>query len=249
MPVEIRVPPLGESVVEATVGRWSKKEGEAVAKDEVLVELETDKITVEVAAQQAGVLQKIEKNEGDIVGVNELLALLDAGAAATAQAPAAAEQPAAAPAAAVAGGARRRPHPRRRAKPVRRHRGAEQRGRHRPHRGHRRQRPRHQGGRAEAGGEGRAAGGRADPARAAPAAAAPTPRAAGPAREGRETRERKRRRSPSPIGWCRRSRPPPCSPPSTRWISRRSWRSGTAPGGIQEAAWHQARLHASSPRP
>jgi 2-oxoglutarate dehydrogenase E2 component (dihydrolipoamide succinyltransferase) len=101
MSVEIRVPPLGESVVEATVGRWSKKEGEAVAKDEVLVELETDKITVEVAAPQAGVLRKIEKNEGDVVGVNELLAQLDAGAAA-AEPAAAAPAPQAAPAAAPA---------------------------------------------------------------------------------------------------------------------------------------------------
>ncbi len=82
--VEIRVPPLGESVVEATVGRWTKKEGEAVAKDEILVELETDKITVEVAAQQDGVLERIEKQEGDTVGVNELLATLNANGAAPA---------------------------------------------------------------------------------------------------------------------------------------------------------------------
>ncbi|HUE96832.1 MAG TPA: biotin/lipoyl-containing protein, partial [Longimicrobiaceae bacterium] len=61
MSVEIRVPPLGESVVEATVGQWTKAEGEAVAKDEILVELETDKITLEVAATQDGVLGKIEK--------------------------------------------------------------------------------------------------------------------------------------------------------------------------------------------
>ncbi len=73
MPVEIRVPPLGESVVEATVSRWTKREGEAVAKDEVLVELETDKITVEVAAQRAGVLGKIDRPEGETVGVNDLL--------------------------------------------------------------------------------------------------------------------------------------------------------------------------------
>jgi 2-oxoglutarate dehydrogenase E2 component (dihydrolipoamide succinyltransferase) len=79
MAVEIRVPPLGESVVEATVGRWTKKEGESVAKDEILVELETDKVTVEVAAQQAGTLGKIAKNEGDTVGVNELLGTLEAG--------------------------------------------------------------------------------------------------------------------------------------------------------------------------
>jgi 2-oxoglutarate dehydrogenase E2 component (dihydrolipoamide succinyltransferase) len=86
MPVEIRVPPLGESVVEATVGRWSKKEGDAVRKDEVLVELETDKITVEVAAPADGTLGSVKKQEGDTVGVNELLAELEAGAAAPAAA-------------------------------------------------------------------------------------------------------------------------------------------------------------------
>jgi 2-oxoglutarate dehydrogenase E2 component (dihydrolipoamide succinyltransferase) len=76
MSVEIRVPPLGESVVEATVGRWTKKEGDAVAKDEILVELETDKVTVEVAAQAAGTLSRIAKQEGETVGVNELIAEL-----------------------------------------------------------------------------------------------------------------------------------------------------------------------------
>jgi 2-oxoglutarate dehydrogenase E2 component (dihydrolipoamide succinyltransferase) len=76
MSIEIRVPPLGESVVEATVGRWTKGEGDAVEKDEILVELETDKITVEVAAQKAGVLEKIEKQEGDTVGVDDVLAML-----------------------------------------------------------------------------------------------------------------------------------------------------------------------------
>jgi 2-oxoglutarate dehydrogenase E2 component (dihydrolipoamide succinyltransferase) len=86
MPVEIRVPPLGESVVEATVGRWSKKEGDSVRKDEVLVELETDKITVEVAAPADGTLGAVKKQEGDTVGVNELLAELEAGAAAPAAA-------------------------------------------------------------------------------------------------------------------------------------------------------------------
>ncbi len=97
MPVEIRVPPLGESVVEATVGRWTRKEGDAVAKDEVLVELETDKITVEVAAQSAGTLGAIAKAEGETVGVNELLGTLEAGEGA-AEAPAAKseEKPAAA---------------------------------------------------------------------------------------------------------------------------------------------------------
>jgi 2-oxoglutarate dehydrogenase E2 component (dihydrolipoamide succinyltransferase) len=117
MPVEIRVPPLGESVVEATVGRWTKKEGDSVAKDEILVELETDKVTVEVAAQQAGTLGRIAKAEGDTVAVNELLGTIEAadGAAPADQAgptapadsgekPQAAQPAAAAPAAAEAAG-------------------------------------------------------------------------------------------------------------------------------------------------
>ena len=93
MPVEIRVPPLGESVVEATVGRWTKQPGDAVAKDDVLVELETDKITVEVAAQAAGTLGSIAKNEGDTVGLDELLGTIEEGAGA----PAGSAAPAAAP--------------------------------------------------------------------------------------------------------------------------------------------------------
>lgn len=83
MSVEIRVPPLGESVVEATVGQWTKAEGDAVSKDEVLVELETDKITVEVAAPQDGVLGKIVKEEGETVGVDEVLGSMEAGATAS----------------------------------------------------------------------------------------------------------------------------------------------------------------------
>ena len=59
MPVEIRVPQLGESVVEATITRWLKKEGDAVAAGEAVVELETDKVNVEVPAEQDGVLQQI----------------------------------------------------------------------------------------------------------------------------------------------------------------------------------------------
>jgi len=99
MSVEIRVPPLGESVVEATVGRWTKKEGDSVSRDEILVELETDKITVEVAAQTAGTLSRIAKQEGDTVGVNELLAELSpAGAGAPAPEPAAEKAPTEAPA-------------------------------------------------------------------------------------------------------------------------------------------------------
>src|SRR5215218_9416133 len=90
----IKVPPLGESIVEATVSRWLKNEGDAVAAGDTLVELETDKITVEVPALAAGVLAKRARNEGDVVKVDELLGELAEGAAA-----AAASAPAAAPAA------------------------------------------------------------------------------------------------------------------------------------------------------
>ncbi|MGI9189544.1 MAG: 2-oxo acid dehydrogenase subunit E2, partial [Longimicrobiaceae bacterium] len=79
MAVEIRVPPLGESVVEATVGRWTKEAGDTVRKDEVLVELETDKITVEVAAPADGRVGEIAHAEGDTVGVNDVLGTLEPG--------------------------------------------------------------------------------------------------------------------------------------------------------------------------
>src|SRR3982750_1465460 len=78
----IKVPPLGESIVEATVSRWLKQEGEAVAAGDTLVELETDKITVEVPAMAAGVLAKRARNEGDVVKVDELLGELTEGASA-----------------------------------------------------------------------------------------------------------------------------------------------------------------------
>ena len=63
----IKVPPLGESIVEATVSRWLKKEGEAIAPGETLVELETDKITVEVPAMSGGVVTRRAHAEGDVV--------------------------------------------------------------------------------------------------------------------------------------------------------------------------------------
>ena len=79
MATEIRVPTLGESVSEATIGKWYKKPGEAVKADEPLVELETDKVTLEVNAPSAGVLSEIVANEGDTVGVNALLGSIAAG--------------------------------------------------------------------------------------------------------------------------------------------------------------------------
>ncbi|MEO8335580.1 MAG: 2-oxoglutarate dehydrogenase complex dihydrolipoyllysine-residue succinyltransferase [bacterium] len=95
----IKVPPLGESIVEATVSRWLKKEGDAVATGDTLVELETDKITVEVPALAAGVLKTIAAKDGQVVKVDELLGELEEGATATATAtaqPSAVEPPAAA---------------------------------------------------------------------------------------------------------------------------------------------------------
>ncbi len=73
MTIEIRVPALGESVTEATIGRWFKKAGDAVAADEPIVELETDKVTLEVNAPAAGVLAEIAAGDGDTVEVGALL--------------------------------------------------------------------------------------------------------------------------------------------------------------------------------
>ena len=79
MAAEIHVPELGESVADATVGRWLKQEGEAVKSGEALVELETDKINFEVEAEQDGVLQSISKNEGETVNVGEVIGTLGEG--------------------------------------------------------------------------------------------------------------------------------------------------------------------------
>jgi 2-oxoglutarate dehydrogenase E2 component (dihydrolipoamide succinyltransferase) len=80
MATEIRVPTLGESVTEATIGKWFKKPGDTIAADEPLVELETDKVTVEVPAPSAGVLGEITVQEGETVEVGALLGSIDAGA-------------------------------------------------------------------------------------------------------------------------------------------------------------------------
>lgn len=108
MAVEIRVPQLAESISEATVGKWSVKAGDTVARDQLLVELETDKVTVEVNAQEAGTLDEVLAAEGATVQVGDLLATLTPGAGAakpaakpTAAPAAAAPAPAAKPAAAA----------------------------------------------------------------------------------------------------------------------------------------------------
>ena len=104
--ISIKVPPLGESIVEATISRWLKKEGDSVAQNESLVELETDKITVEVPAFKAGVLTKQNKKEGDTVQVGEEIGEIDESASAVRR----------------AGDARR---PQRRPKPRKRRRAAQ----------------------------------------------------------------------------------------------------------------------------
>ncbi|RFZ86350.1 2-oxoglutarate dehydrogenase complex dihydrolipoyllysine-residue succinyltransferase [Shinella sp. WSJ-2] len=100
MATEIRVPTLGESVSEATVGTWFKKVGDVIKADEPLCELETDKVTIEVPAPASGVLSEITANAGDTVAPGGLLGQISEGASAGAAAPAAAEKAvAAAPAA------------------------------------------------------------------------------------------------------------------------------------------------------
>src|SRR5512138_2582415 len=91
MTIEIKVPVLGESITEATVGRWFKKPGEAVAADEPLVELETDKVTVEVPAPIAGVLEEIRVKDGETVGVGTVLGSIKEGAGGAKAAPAKAQ--------------------------------------------------------------------------------------------------------------------------------------------------------------
>jgi 2-oxoglutarate dehydrogenase E2 component (dihydrolipoamide succinyltransferase) len=100
---DIVVPTLGESVTEATVGKWLKAAGDAIAKDEVLVELETDKVAVEVSAEEAGTLSEIVAQEGDTVEIGALLGRLGGANGAAKAAPAAEAPKAAAPAASTGG--------------------------------------------------------------------------------------------------------------------------------------------------
>lgn len=101
MAIEIKAPTFPESVADGTVATWHKKPGEAVKRDELIVDIETDKVVIEVLAEADGVLVEIIKNEGDTVLSNELLGKLNEGGAAAPAAPAAAA-PAAAPAAQAA---------------------------------------------------------------------------------------------------------------------------------------------------
>src|SRR5512135_2878360 len=95
--IELRVPALGESITQATVGAWLKKEGEQVQADEPLVEVESEKATVALPAPAAGVLRRILKATGSEVAVGEVIGELEAGAVATATPARAAPPPAPAP--------------------------------------------------------------------------------------------------------------------------------------------------------
>jgi 2-oxoglutarate dehydrogenase E2 component (dihydrolipoamide succinyltransferase) len=87
MSIEIRVPEMGESIIEATVGQWYKKEGESIAAGEPVLELETEKVNVEVNASQDGTLERVLKQEGENVTVGEVLGTITEGAASVQPAP------------------------------------------------------------------------------------------------------------------------------------------------------------------
>ncbi|MCU0825194.1 MAG: E3 binding domain-containing protein, partial [Leptospira sp.] len=86
MAIEIKVPEMGESVTEATISAWTKKEGDAVKTDEVLAILETDKVSLEIPSPVTGVLKSISKKVGDVVHVRDIIGAIEEGAVATAQA-------------------------------------------------------------------------------------------------------------------------------------------------------------------
>ena len=94
MSIEIKVPTLPESVTDALVAKWYKKAGDAVQRDENLIDLETDKIMLEVPAPKSGVLKEIHCNEGDTVTADQVLAIIEEGVASAPQADeSAAKQP------------------------------------------------------------------------------------------------------------------------------------------------------------
>ena len=99
MLIEVKVPVLPESITEATLVNWHKKAGDAVRRDENLVDIETDKVVLELPAPDSGVLTEIRRGDGSTVTAQEVIAVLDAGAKAAAPAGAAAAAPAVAAAA------------------------------------------------------------------------------------------------------------------------------------------------------
>ncbi|MBK8915418.1 MAG: 2-oxoglutarate dehydrogenase complex dihydrolipoyllysine-residue succinyltransferase [Phycisphaerales bacterium] len=105
MPIELKVPSVGESITKVVIGAWKKKEGDAAQRDESLVEIETDKATIELPAPVAGSITRILKREGDAAAVGEVIGFMEEGAAPAATARSAVAAPMAARSAAPAGGA------------------------------------------------------------------------------------------------------------------------------------------------
>jgi 2-oxoglutarate dehydrogenase E2 component (dihydrolipoamide succinyltransferase) len=106
MPIELKVPPVGESITEVQIGDWLKAEGESVSRDEILVKIETDKVTVDLPAPASGTITQIKAKKGTVCQVGEVIGYLEEGAAAAAKPPApSAPTPVAAPAPAEPDGA------------------------------------------------------------------------------------------------------------------------------------------------
>ena len=106
MPIELKVPPVGESITEVQIGDWLKAEGESVSRDEILVKIETDKVTVDLPAPASGTITQIKAKKGTVCQVGEVIGYLEEGAGAGAKTPAApAPTPVAAPAPAEIDGA------------------------------------------------------------------------------------------------------------------------------------------------
>src|SRR5687768_1270355 len=87
MAIELKVPTVGESITEVQIGEWLKAEGDRVERDEILVKIETDKVTVDLPAPSAGVLSRVSKKQGDAAAVGDVIAYLEEGAAAQPSAP------------------------------------------------------------------------------------------------------------------------------------------------------------------
>src|SRR5688572_18446366 len=104
MPIEVKVPVLPESVSDATIAAWHKKAGDTVRRDENLLDLETDKVVLEVPSPVDGTLKELKFKQGDTVTSSQVVAIIEEGAVAAAPAPAAAPKAAAAAPAATARG-------------------------------------------------------------------------------------------------------------------------------------------------
>src|SRR3954466_9592667 len=81
MPIELKVPPVGESITEVQIGDWLKAEGESVSRDEILVKIETDKVTVDLPAPTTGTITQIKAKKGTVCQVGEVIGYMEEGAA------------------------------------------------------------------------------------------------------------------------------------------------------------------------